>query len=77
MGVCVRTSGQQRGGAHDVRPAGQPLPEGRLADARGDAVYEQPWLDTEYGGDRRSFRIVFDTPVSGRMRCSVRMDRPE
>lgn len=53
------------------------LPEGRLADARGDAIYEQPWLDTEYGGDRRSFRIVFDTPVSGRMRCSVRMDRPE
>ncbi|MGR3465225.1 glycosyl hydrolase family 28-related protein [Limimaricola sp.] len=52
------------------------VPVGRLADGAGQSVYEQPWIDPEHGGDKRRFRIVFDTPVSGEMRCSVRMDRP-
>lgn len=52
------------------------LPEGKVEDASGNAVYANPWIDPEHGGDRRSFRIIWDRPVSGRMRCRVRMDQP-
>ncbi|WP_370160627.1 glycosyl hydrolase family 28-related protein [Limimaricola soesokkakensis] len=52
------------------------VPVGRLADVAGKSVHELPWIDPEHGNDRRKFRIVFDTAVSGEMRCSVRMDQP-
>ncbi|SDE83433.1 glycosyl hydrolase family 28-related protein [Limimaricola pyoseonensis] len=50
--------------------------EGKLARADGQAVHEAPWIDPEHGADRRAFRLIFATPVSGRMRCLVRMDNP-
>ncbi len=63
-----------RGRARVVEAA---LPEARIENASGDAVYESPWADPEYGGDKRSFRLIWGTPVKGRMRCRVRMDQPE
>lgn len=52
------------------------VPVDRLTAANGDLVYEAPWVDNEFGTERREFRVVFDTAVSGTIRASVRMDNP-
>ena len=62
-----------RGRARAVEAA---VPAGRIADASGNALYQNPWIDPEYGSDRRRFRIIFDDAATGKMRCSVRMDIP-
>lgn len=51
-------------------------PVRQLTDAAGRAVYEAPYAVPETGSSRRRFQIVFNTPVSGRVRCVVRMDNP-
>lgn len=52
------------------------VPVDRLTASNGDLMYEAPWVDNEYGSDKRQFRVVFDTPVSGTVRAKVRMDNP-
>jgi hypothetical protein len=51
-------------------------PIGRLNNAAGDAVYEAPYVEVEHGSTNRQFRMIFGTPVSGRVRAVVRMDNP-
>jgi len=52
------------------------VPEGRLANAASQSVYEAPWTEGEFGASRRQYRVIFATPVTGTVRCSVRMDMP-
>jgi hypothetical protein len=52
------------------------VPVDRLTATNGDLMYEAPWVDNEFGPDRREFRVVFRTAVSGVIRASVRMDNP-
>lgn len=52
------------------------VPVNAITDQAGDAIYEAPWVDPEFGDDRRSFRVIFRTNVTGTVRASVRMDNP-
>ncbi len=52
------------------------VPSGAITTSSGGQIYEQPWADTNYGGDKRSVRFVWDTPVKGKLRYVVRMDNP-
>lgn len=38
--------------------------------------YAQPYVDEEYGPDKNQFRLIWEDPVSGRIRARVRMDNP-
>ena len=51
-------------------------PVGSLTNASGNAVYEAPWIDPQYGSDGRQFRVIYDSDLSGTIRASVRMDNP-
>jgi hypothetical protein len=48
----------------------------RLTNSAGQAIYESPFVEPEFGTDKRSFRVLFNTAVSGTVRCAVRMDNP-
>ena len=52
------------------------VPEGRLANAANASVYESPWTDGSFGPNKSQYRVIFDTPVTGTVRCRVRMDAP-
>ncbi|GGL69363.1 glycosyl hydrolase family 28-related protein [Wenxinia marina] len=52
------------------------VPAGRIANASGTSVYEQPWTDAPYGSAKRQVRVIFDTDVTGSVRTSIRMDNP-
>ncbi len=51
-------------------------PVRRLNNAAGQPVFEAPYAVPEVGNAKRNFQIVFNTPVSGRVHCVVRMDNP-
>ena len=53
------------------------VPVGRLNNASGVAVYEAPYVEVEYGATKRQIRAVFATPVTGTIRCQVRIDNPQ
>jgi hypothetical protein len=53
------------------------VPEGRIEDANGAAVYETPWAEVEWGDNRRRVRANFGTSVRGRLRAVLRMDNPQ
>ncbi len=38
--------------------------------------YAQPYVDEEYGPQSDQFRLIWDVPVTGRIRAVVRMDNP-
>ena len=52
------------------------VPVDRLTVSGSTLGYESPWVDPEYGADRRQFRVIYGTAVSGTIRASVRMDNP-
>jgi len=52
------------------------VPVDAISDTAGDPVYEAPWVDPEFGDDRRQFRVIFRSDVTGTVRASVRMDNP-
>lgn len=52
------------------------VPEGRLSNAANLAVYEAPWTEAEFGTAKRQYRVIFATPVTGTVRCQIRMDLP-
>lgn len=49
---------------------------GPLRNAGNTPVHEMPYVETEFGSDRRGLRAVFATPVAGSLRLNVRMDNP-
>ena len=53
------------------------VPVGRLNNAGGSAIYESPYVEVEYGATKRQIRAVFATPVTGTLRCQVRIDNPQ
>ena len=52
------------------------VPVDAISDTGGDPVYDAPWVDPEFGDDRRQFRVIFRNDVTGTVRASVRMDNP-
>ncbi|MBM1220014.1 right-handed parallel beta-helix repeat-containing protein [Ponticoccus sp. SC2-23] len=52
------------------------VPVDAISDTGGDPVYDAPWVDPEFGDDRRQFRVIFRNDVTGTVRVSVRMDNP-
>ena len=50
--------------------------DGPITDAGGNDVFQMPWADNNYGPDKRQVRFVWDTPVKGDLRFTVRMDNP-
>jgi len=53
------------------------VPVGRLNNASGVAIYEAPYVEVEYGATKRQIRAVFATPVTGTIRCQIRIDNPQ
>ena len=53
------------------------VPVGRLNNASGGAMHEAPYVEVEYGASKRQIRAVFATPVTGTIRCQVRIDNPQ
>jgi len=51
-------------------------PVNAITDTSDDNVYEAPWVDPEFGTDKRQFRVIFRSDVSGTIRAKVRMDNP-
>ena len=52
------------------------VPVDAINDTGGNPVYDAPWVDPEFGDDRRQFRVIFRNDVTGTVRASVRMDNP-
>jgi hypothetical protein len=52
------------------------VPETRLVTASGGTAYEAPYIEAEVGTDKQKVQLNFGTPVTGRVRCAVRMDNP-
>ena len=52
------------------------VPVGRLENATSQSMYEAPWTEAEFGIAKRQYRVIFATPVTGTVRCQVRMDVP-
>jgi hypothetical protein len=52
------------------------LPLGRLSDAAGNAVYEAPWVEVEFGTTKTQVRVIFATECTGTVRVVARMDNP-
>ncbi|PHQ83781.1 MAG: hypothetical protein COB65_06640 [Thalassobium sp.] len=50
--------------------------DGRVADENDDSVYDAPWMSPAYASDKTQFRVIWKVPVTGKVRCSVRMDNP-
>ena len=50
--------------------------DGPITDTGGNDVFQMPWADNNYGPDKRQVRFVWDTPVKGDLRFTVRMDNP-
>lgn len=51
-------------------------PAGKITTSGGAAVFENPWIDTEYGSNYDQFRVMWGTDVKGTIRARVRMDNP-
>ena len=52
------------------------VPVGAIRNASNVAIYENPYVEPEYGTTKRQYRLVFATPCTGTVRCQVRMDVP-
>ena len=52
------------------------VPVGKLSNSANAAVYEAPYVEAEFGSTKKQFRVIFATPVTGTVRCQVRMDNP-
>ncbi len=52
------------------------VPVGAIRNASNVPIYENPFVELEYGATRRQYRLVFATPCTGTVRCQVRMDVP-
>ncbi|MBW7922310.1 MAG: right-handed parallel beta-helix repeat-containing protein [Rubellimicrobium sp.] len=50
--------------------------QGALRGASGQALFEHPHVETEYGAGGRQVRAVFATACTGSLRLQVRMDNP-
>ena len=50
--------------------------DGAIKDAGNADVFELPWVDASYGTENRQARFVWQTPVSGTIRYTARMDNP-
>ncbi len=52
------------------------VPHGRIADSSNNAVFDQPYVETEVGNDGGSVRLNWSRSVSGTVRMIVRSDNP-
>ncbi len=50
--------------------------ETRLALSSGGTSYDLPFFEGQIGSDRQRFQLTFGAAVTGKVRCSVRMDTP-
>lgn len=51
-------------------------PDGAIKDAGNMDVFENPWVEASYGAENTQARFVWQTPVSGTIRYTARMDNP-
>jgi hypothetical protein len=50
--------------------------ETRLVTASGGTAYDAPYPEGQIGSDNQKVQLTFGTAVTGRVRCSIRMDNP-
>ena len=52
------------------------VPVGAIRNDDNDAVFALPYAVPEQGSDEDEFHLVWPEPVRGKVKYSVRMDRP-
>ncbi|MCC7321358.1 MAG: right-handed parallel beta-helix repeat-containing protein [Rubellimicrobium sp.] len=52
------------------------VPQGAIRNGANQPIYENPYVEPEYGATKRQFRVIFASPCTGTLRAQVRMDNP-
>lgn len=50
--------------------------QSQIRNASNQLIYENPYVEVEYGATKRQFRVIYATPCTGTVRAQVRMDNP-